>query len=173
MTTPLHIAVVAFAMAGVVPSAARAADPLLSGYGGPGSGEQVLLGSTLLPPPGGDGGLEARAPAAAGAPMTAAAPPLAAVPQTSQSSAKDRGGAVTARRSRDRTASPEQQAGITPAGSPPRPATYPTRTADAGGPPFSRDDLLTLLAALSALLLVAGATRALVSAAGDGDRLGT
>jgi DNA polymerase-3 subunit gamma/tau len=64
---------------------ARAADPLLSGYGGPGAGEQVVLGSAIIPPPHGNGSLRApaRSPSAAGrganpAPASATAPAPAA-----------------------------------------------------------------------------------------------
>jgi hypothetical protein len=41
------------------------ASPLLSGYGGPGQGSQVILGSSLLNGPGGGGGAAAAAAAAA------------------------------------------------------------------------------------------------------------
>jgi hypothetical protein len=41
----------------MLPATGRAADPLLSGYGGPGGGEQVVLGGAMVNPPGGgDGG---------------------------------------------------------------------------------------------------------------------
>jgi hypothetical protein len=42
------------ALAAAMPAAAQAG-PLLSGYGGPGQGSQVILGSTLLGGPGGSG----------------------------------------------------------------------------------------------------------------------
>jgi hypothetical protein len=38
------------------PSATAAANPLLSGYGGPGQGSQAILGSALVNGPGGGGG---------------------------------------------------------------------------------------------------------------------
>jgi hypothetical protein len=43
----------------LAPVAARAEDPLLSGYGGPGGGEQVILGSTLSGAAKGSGHLRA------------------------------------------------------------------------------------------------------------------
>jgi hypothetical protein len=46
---------VAIALPVLVPAAALA-DSLLSGYGGPGAGNQVLIGSALLNGPGGGGG---------------------------------------------------------------------------------------------------------------------
>ena len=39
-----------------VPTVALAGSPLLSGYGGPGTGEQAILGSTLVGGPGGGSG---------------------------------------------------------------------------------------------------------------------
>jgi hypothetical protein len=46
------------AISAASPAAAPAASPLLSGYGGPGQGSQVILGSSLVngPPKGGGGG---------------------------------------------------------------------------------------------------------------------
>ncbi len=41
---------------GVASSAAFAGSPLLSGYGGPGAGEQAVIGSTLIGAPGGGAG---------------------------------------------------------------------------------------------------------------------
>lgn len=43
-------------------TSASAADPLLSGYAGPGGGEQVLIGSKVLPAQSGDGGLRRQTP---------------------------------------------------------------------------------------------------------------
>jgi hypothetical protein len=48
--------VLAGAVFAFVPTAAFAGSPLLSGYGGPGAGEQAILGSTLLNGSHGDGG---------------------------------------------------------------------------------------------------------------------
>jgi hypothetical protein len=42
------LAALALAVSASAPSAALAGGPLLSGYGGPGAGEQAILGSTLL-----------------------------------------------------------------------------------------------------------------------------
>jgi hypothetical protein len=47
--------VVALALLAVAPAAAGA-NSLLSGYGGPGQGSQVILGSALVNPPGGGSG---------------------------------------------------------------------------------------------------------------------
>ncbi|HEV7529988.1 MAG TPA: hypothetical protein VGO29_13920 [Solirubrobacteraceae bacterium] len=63
------------AFAGISSDAALASS-LLSGYGGPGQGNQALLGSALLNGPGGGGGSAgaAAAPSASIAPTTAEAP---------------------------------------------------------------------------------------------------
>lgn len=65
------LGVLVVAAVSAAPADARGSDPLLSGYAGPGGGDQTLLGSTLIPRPRqggtGDGGgrsLEASAPAA-------------------------------------------------------------------------------------------------------------
>ncbi len=50
--TPGVIAVLAFAVVLALPGAAQA-NPLLSGYGGPGQGSQTLIGSSLVNSPGG------------------------------------------------------------------------------------------------------------------------
>jgi hypothetical protein len=49
------LAPIAIAIAGAMPGAAQA-NPLLSGYGGPGQGDQAILGATLLNTPRGGGG---------------------------------------------------------------------------------------------------------------------
>jgi len=46
----------AFALAALTAPAQASVNPLLSGYGGPGQGSQVILGATLLGPPGGGSG---------------------------------------------------------------------------------------------------------------------
>lgn len=45
----------ALVLISIAPASAFAADPLLSGYGGPGGGEQAVLGDELLPASGGGG----------------------------------------------------------------------------------------------------------------------
>jgi hypothetical protein len=73
----ISTAAVLLALTVALPAGALA-DPLLSGYGGPGQGSQAILGSTLLGgPTSGGGGSEAEG----GAGLTAAEPPVgAAVP---------------------------------------------------------------------------------------------
>ncbi len=56
MTRNLKIAsILGLAMLLLVPASSWASSPMLSGYGGPGAGNQVILGSMLLNTPGGGG----------------------------------------------------------------------------------------------------------------------
>jgi hypothetical protein len=75
------IASVTLAAVLALPVGAHAQSSLLSGYGGPGGGEQVLLGGKLLPAKRGDGGLRA-----ASAPRTSA-PRLTVGPATAGTAA--------------------------------------------------------------------------------------
>lgn len=52
------------------PAAAHAGDPLLSGYAGPGGGEQVVLGSKLIPAAKGNGSLRASRTTSSGSTST-------------------------------------------------------------------------------------------------------
>ncbi len=102
MTRPL-IASVALAAVLALPAGARAESSLLSGYAGPGGGEQVLLGGRLLPAKRGDGGLRA-APIrrATATPRLVvrptgsgpAAAPAAAAPEATEAAAAARSGSV-------------------------------------------------------------------------------
>jgi len=60
-----------------LPVGAHAESSLLSGYGGPGGGEQVLLGGKLLPAKRGDGGLRAASAPRASAPRLTVGPATA------------------------------------------------------------------------------------------------
>ncbi len=62
--------------AAAAPSA-LAGDPLLSGYAGPGGGEQVVLGSEFIPPANGDGSLRAPSASSRGRAAAPAAPAFA------------------------------------------------------------------------------------------------
>ncbi|PTL58488.1 hypothetical protein [Paraconexibacter algicola] len=81
-----RILLAAVAALALTPTAAQAKGSLLSGYGGPGGGEQVILGSQLLGGPGGSGstasgsGSGTGARPAAPAPLRAAAPAPSAAP---------------------------------------------------------------------------------------------
>jgi hypothetical protein len=86
--TPKVTFVVAVAL--LVPSAAQA-NPLLSGYGGPGQGSQVILGSKLIGPPSGGGGGTGGSPSASGSTVTPSAPASSAGSSASSGAGGHRG----------------------------------------------------------------------------------
>lgn len=157
----LTLVMASFALA----APASAADPLLSGYSGPGGGDQAVLGAELLPGPGGGEGSSLEAPARAAEPeageagiaaITAAAPltPQPAQPRNAGGSPPagapgrppERGQA--GRRENRRAAAPVRLAAV----------TYPASSSDAEL--LSLPAFLGLLLALAALLGVAlGTTR--------------
>jgi hypothetical protein len=153
-----------------------AADPLLSGYAGPGGGEQVVLGSTLTGGSGGSGGSSGGGSdslRAASAPVASPAPAATTPAAPSRSTGHSRKpGAKRARGSAGRhpkSSTPAAKSTPAPAatGAPPVRA-YPSRAADAGGLPLSAGDVLVALVALIGLILVGTALR-LRSDAGQDD----
>jgi len=159
-----HVLAVAAAAALLTPAAALASDPLLSGYSGPGGGEQTILGSGVAP------GGSLRAPSR-GAPRTVnpaqaraivAAAPLTATPTvarvaTAQTSAQS---PVAARGSDAKSAGRRRTADSKPDG-PAAPASttrapylavdYPAQQAAASSF-VSGGSALTILAVLIALI---------------------
>lgn len=137
------------------------ADPLLSGYGGPGGGEQVVLGSSLVGRSGGSSGSgtgdSIRATPAPAAAASGTAPAPAA---TGRHKPTKRSGTGHPKRP---AASPPA-AGAAPAtvatGAPPVRA-YPSRASEVGGLPLSAGDLLICLLALVALFFGGAALRRL------------
>ena len=87
--------VVGFAAVWMLLPASAAANPLLSGYGGPGEGNQVILGSQLLTPPPGNGGGGGAGSLASGeppsAPASAGATASGAVPSPGRPAAAGHG----------------------------------------------------------------------------------
>lgn len=124
----------------VVP--AYAEDPLLSGYSGPGGGEQVVIGSSVLPPKNGNGSIRSGS--------TGASAPSASAGKTTDENSSDK-------------PSDDQQASVQP--STPAPAVaskpaYPTQVSSASSLPLSRGDLILIaVAAVLVLLVGLGATR--------------
>lgn len=131
----------------VVPASAFAGDPLLSGYGGPGAGDQALLGSVRLPAgrspdpdpvrdPGGARDALASAPVAA--PLSST-PRVPAVPARSRSSRRPpNGSSRTARRS---PSSPKPRARTAV----PRPATRTIRAVSTPLLPFDGERMLVVV----------------------------
>ena len=146
----------AVALSASAPGAA-AASSLLSGYGGPGQGSQAILGSALVngsgrgagPPSssgGGTGTTAASTPAATGA-----ATPARGTSGSAGSSAKAR--ARGARHTRTANAPGRGAKGASPTYNVSRQASQPVLGVSTG-------DLLGMIVAVGALILVAVATRA-------------
>lgn len=163
--------VLAVAVLLALPATSFAGDPLLSGYGGPGGGQQALLGGHLLARPGsGSGGgsgsaggsLRAAAPAtpapSSGATSAAPASPAASssAPQATAPTAHRR---PRASRKAPRHA-PHRHAKAHGGAADAAPATvvtprrvaYPTRADDAGGFPLGAGELLVGALALLAIV---------------------
>ncbi len=156
---------------------ASAADPLLSGYSGPGGGDQAVLGTEVLPGPGGSkgGSLQASArvaipavSAASVAAVAAAAPltPRPVPPRRTERSAVSGPGTTrkqprrlvseaTSPRRQEREATSDQAAFATVA--------YPPAAADAGTFPLPAEAVVGSLMALVALVGVAVGTARLAS----------
>src|SRR4051812_22284691 len=158
----------------LAPAPAFAGDSLLSGYGGPGGGEQVILGSKLLTGKKGDGSVRSKgatppvvsrsSPLPAGGPA-AGLEPLAAAPST-------KGGASGHRSGGTRAATGAESGGSSPSPAVHLGATLTTkplaasRTSGDAGSPLGGDDLLLLGLGALALALTAVGTRRLVAGSG-------
>ena len=167
-TIPIF-ATTACLLLGVVPAIAKA-NPLLSGYGGPGQGDQAILGATLLNgPKGGGGSSSASAPTSLATPssvttLTNKSSSTRSTPsrrgRTEGATGSRRPGNASKNRSRAYTASPVVGAA-------------PPATASSGGVlGLSIADLVYVLLALGGLVVVAALTRSLASAPSpDGEAL--
>jgi hypothetical protein len=146
----------------VLPVSARAADPLLSGYAGPGSGEQVVLGGGTVGGGGGSSGSggagatadqslrattpASSAPSASGTGSTLSRKPQPKSPSSSASEQKMSGTSISTKTS---TAAARQPAGA------PRVVAYPTRDGDVGALPVSLSEALLGVLGLGLLVLAA------------------
>jgi hypothetical protein len=109
-------------------ASASASDSLLSGYGGPGGGEQVLVSTKVLPPKSGDGSLRA-----------------------SPSGETSSGQSGATKQSRKKQPSSKLPGSIKAGAKP----VYPAETSSAAGLPVRPGDLLVLLLGAGAIGLVA------------------
>jgi hypothetical protein len=161
-----------------LPGVASASDPLLSGYGGPGGGEQAVLGAETLG--GGSGGsgsggtgsgtgaaatpnesLRATAPAVAQqAAPTTAAPKRSNKPH--REGAKKGSGGTASGTAKGAAATPAPAAA-------PAVVSYPSRSTEGGGSPLSGGAVLAVLLALAAVVLLGLGLRRLSSAAPTSD----
>jgi hypothetical protein len=143
------------ALAVVLPAAASA-NPLLSGYGGPGQGSQTIIGSSLVNPPGG-GGSSSAAGSGSGSELTVAASPQPKSRGASNGAAghsrkaKGSGGGGAA------NGSPKAPAGVVPAS-----VLEPVSSSSSGGTlGLSGGDALLIVCGLTALALTGVLTRRL------------
>ena len=147
---------------------AAASDPLLSGYSGPGGGDQAILGTDLVGPPPAGGSLRSSGAAPSGlAAATVTAPALSATPVAGGASGpKPRANGTSgadAASGGSGTGSPKSSsnAGASPpstAGPATRQVAYPTTSSDEGAFPLAGEDLLLLLLGMAALGAIAVAT---------------
>lgn len=162
-TTPIA-AVLTLALVALVPSAA-VANPLLSGYGGPGQGDQAIIGAALVNGPGqggsSGGGGGGEAPAGV---VNLEAPSASTTPSSSSSTAnghraagthRHRSGAAQTRHSAPPAAS--SQAATSTIALPPA----STEGSSGGTLGLSGSDLLYILLAVGGLVVTAVATRQL------------
>jgi hypothetical protein len=171
--TKLRIAPVVLGMLALgVPASASASNPLLSGYGGPGGGEQVILGSKLLPPGGGSGGGSGTAPVTTGAAgLRASGPATGSAPSAGTSASSSSAGGTPSRqtgashhkasRAGGGKNGKGDRSGTTAANrrAAPPVVAYPTRASDAGGVLGDGALLLIGLAAGGLVLLGVGLRR--------------
>jgi hypothetical protein len=151
---------VALATIALMP-AVSGANPLLSGYGGPGQGDQAILGATLLNSPGGGGGSSASGDGEASS--TALTVPSGTANSTTRTSAKRPG---PGRRHRAKGAAPTRGSStnvpaVAPGGGSAR-LVAPSTGDDAGGSlGLSAADIAYLVLALAGLALTGVFTRQL------------
>ena len=172
LVAPLMAAFLALA-----PAAAQGEESLLSGYGGPGGGEQVVLGQKLLPPTNGDGGLRARGSGAAQAQSPLTAAPGGQASELNQASRQDSAGGGDGTRSgraqpagggRSGAGGSTAGQGLPSISLPPLPsAGLPPRASEPGsGLPLTARDLALLGLAATMLPLAALAVRRLARSEG-------
>lgn len=143
----------ALAIALAAPAGA-AANSLLSGYGGPGEGNQAILGATLLKGPGG-GSSGGRGSGSSSAPESLALP-------AKRSSRPSRGGSSTkhaGKTSAKSHASGSASAPYSPISS--QPATQAVAVGSSGSVGLSGSDLLYILLAAALLIITGAITRRL------------
>ncbi|HWH92304.1 MAG TPA: hypothetical protein VNT03_00455 [Baekduia sp.] len=148
-----------------LPHPARASDPLLSGYAGPGSGEQVVLGGATVGAGKGGGGGDG----SGGAGATANQSLRAATPADSAGSSSDNSATGTRKQRRTTSSSSKQKMNGTsttaggsaattttaaPSAGAPRVVAYPTRAGEVSGLPLSAGGALLGVAGLGLLVLV-------------------
>lgn len=171
--TPLFMAfrspLIALLMLLLLPAAGRASDPLLSGYAGPGAGEQVVLGGATVGGGGGSGTPSGRGAAdeslraATSGSAPSASGGLTSTPQKRKSPSSSASHPTTM--SHGATASTT----TAPAGAP-HVVAYPTRAGAVSELPISAGGVLALVAAVALLVLLGLGLRRLSAGSEDAPR---
>jgi hypothetical protein len=152
---PIAVAI-AWAMA-----AAAQANPLLSGYGGPGQGDQAIIGSTLLNTPRGGGSSSSGGSAEATAAALTATPNGVAGSSTSSQTGHGRHAKGAVRTAAKTPAAGAATGGEGPSHGPTLLSAAATSNGSGGALGLSAGDLVYLLLALAALALAGVLTRQL------------
>ena len=159
----------------LVPSVGHAADPLLSGYAGPGGGEQVVLGGGLVGGGGGAGGGHGAAAATGDESLRAPAPSNAVAPGAPSKltdkpqKRKSASSAASQPKTMPSATTTETTAKATPAGAP-QPIAYPTRAGAVSGLPIAAGGVLALVASIALFVLAALGLRRLSVGSEDAPR---
>jgi hypothetical protein len=148
------------AIAGIAPASALAGGPLLSGYGGPGAGDQAILGATLVGgPSGGSGGGGSGSASAAGAGARGASVPSSAgVATTAGRSARPTSPGSSGARAGTLTANQQRAGGTNSKSSPQLEDLSAVGGSAAAQSWFTGGDLLALALVAGVLALVAVTT---------------
>ena len=136
------MAICAVAFACLVSPTSAAEDPLLSGYSGPGGGEQVVIGSGVIPPKNGNGGIRRDVRSQPPAQQQASSPGSGSGDDSKAGSSEDSSGGSSPQ--------PRQPAPVAVAAKP----TYPNTVSSASSLPLSRADMVLIAGAAVAALLV-------------------
>jgi hypothetical protein len=165
-TTGSTLLLVGVLVCTAAPASTAAANPLLSGYGGPGQGSQAILGAGLVGGGSGGGGSQGGGSTGSAPPSSGASrygEPLATGTESSSRAGVSKAGGGSSRGSTGRSGTREAR-GVRASGA----ALYPTAVAeraylasaaaDTGG--LSGSDLTYALLALVVLALTAALTRA-------------
>jgi hypothetical protein len=165
----------------LLPAAGHAADPLLSGYAGPGGGEQVVLGGGTVGGGGGTSGGKGAAAAATGdeslratgrRDVVSAAEPAAPSNLTSTPRKRKNSSSAASQSKTMPSGSATPTTTTTtpaPAGAP-QAVVYPTRTGAVSGLPISAGGVLALVAAIALFVLAALGLRRLSMGSEDAPR---
>jgi hypothetical protein len=154
---------VALALASALPATAALAGPLLSGYGGPGAGNQALLGSALLNGPsggagsGGEGASEGGAGSYGGDATLAVAGGEGTAPAGNAARGTTRGGG----KQRERATGRASAGGARPRAATSALTSSREQTGSVRAPVLSGANLLYVLLALGALVVTGAFTRRL------------